>query len=787
VCRWLLFAVLALLALAGPASHAATLELTPAEREWIGQHGPVRAVAVRGAEPFYTSAEGQQPQGFAIDLLAIAAERAGLKLQYRTVDSIPEAVALFTRGEADLSPISAWSEVRSRFVSYPGSLLTAQLVLVARRDTGDLSSEQNFAGRTIAVVAASVPGNLVAARFPNARFESFRNNTEMVVAVSQGRADIGVAWQHDAVYAIEANLLGNLRVHRMHSIAGSYYGPVVSLRQPVLHGILVKALASLTPGERAAAARRWLPAGVDTLWAPDSVALTPAERDWVQRAGELRVGYDAAFAPYAFSDRLGGFDGLGAEMLRMAAAKTGLRIVRQAGASFADVYQQALAGDLNLIVGMARTAERREAFEFIGPFASAPTALVMRSDDDRVWRDPGDIVGGRLGLLKSHFLAPQLRSRRPGLPLVEFDSNEAVLQALADGRVDAAIGNGVVLGRLIEERFIGSLRVTGVVPGGDSELFFAVPKDQPELARVLQKGFEALTPGETTALQRRWLLVSVRPGIRAIDLLRWGLPAGLGLAAVVLTLVLANRRLRRANAEAGRARAAAEEANVARGRFLAYLSHELRGTIGGIGSGMQMLQAADDPLLRQRLAQTSQTACTGLLDLLETTLSHERTMMTGVTLHMAVFDLQDWWARGIAPLALAAAGKGLAFEATGPAAPVRVCADSARLGQVLGNLAGNAIKFTPAGRVRATARWDEAAQRLHLTVEDSGPGIAEADRERLFEPYAQGDAGRQAGAGAGLGLAITRQIVQAMGGRITPGEAAGGGALFNVEIPLERA
>ena len=115
---------------------------------------------------------------------------------------------LFTRGEADLSPISAWSEARSHFVSYPGSLLTAQLVLVARRDTGDLSSAQNFAGRTIAVVAAAVPGNLVADRFPNAKFETFRNNTEMVLAVSQGRADIGVAWQHDAVYAIEANLPG---------------------------------------------------------------------------------------------------------------------------------------------------------------------------------------------------------------------------------------------------------------------------------------------------------------------------------------------------------------------------------------------------------------------------------------------------------------------------------------------------------------------------------------------------------------------------------------------------
>ncbi|MFY9510989.1 MAG: transporter substrate-binding domain-containing protein, partial [Rubrivivax sp.] len=261
---WLIGVVLAGLALAAQA-----LELSAAERAWISGHGPVRVMVVKGIEPFYrVGDDGSAPQGFAIDLLALAAERAGLTLRYQAVDSTAAAVKAFIDGQADMSPIAAPSVARQRHASFPGSLLQVQLVLVARRDTPDLSSAQNFAGRTLGTVEASAPAELIASAFPEARILPFRNSQEMVLAVSRGQADLGVAWQHDAVYAIEAGLLSNLQVHRLRSVESRYYGPVVSRQQPLLHSILEKALASLTPAERAAAARRWLPAGSSTLWAP---------------------------------------------------------------------------------------------------------------------------------------------------------------------------------------------------------------------------------------------------------------------------------------------------------------------------------------------------------------------------------------------------------------------------------------------------------------------------------------------------------------------------------------
>jgi signal transduction histidine kinase len=111
-----------------------------------------------------------------------------------------------------------------------------------------------------------------------------------------------------------------------------------------------------------------------------------------------------------------------------------------------------------------------------------------------------------------------------------------------------------------------------------------------------------------------------------------------------------------------------------------------------------------------------------------------------------------------------------------------VRADSDRVVQVLVNLLGNALKFTEAGEVRVHARPDGRAGVL-FTVEDTGPGIRDRDRERLFERFHQGGSGRQRPPGTGLGLAICREIVEHYGGRIRAEPRRGPGSRFLFSLP----
>ncbi len=774
-----------LLGVAGPATAQPT-ELGAVERQWIADHPVLRVVVIRDAEPLYSVGDGKSPpQGFGIDLLSAVARRAGLALEYHAVDNEQRAMAELAAGRADLTPMVAPSAERLKILSFPGSFVAGEQVIVSRSDVGDVSSAQNFAGRRVAIVDGTAIADRVVAEFPNAHYVHAATRLEAYRAISDGRADLAPGWLQDAVYTIEANLLSNLRVKRSDGAAVSSFGPAVPLREPVLSGILAKGIASLSVAERSTAARRWLPSGVDSAWVTGKPTLTDAERAWVQREGAIRLGYDEHFAPFTSRGALDTFNGLGADMARLASEKVGLRVIEQKGGSFADVYDAARRGQIDVVVGMARTEARRADFEFIGPFSTSPTAMVMRSDDPRAWSEPDDIHGGTLGLLREHFLIAQLHSRRPALHLVVFDSQAAVMQALDDGRVDAAIGNGVVVNQLIDQRYAGRLHVTGVLRDGDSELYFGVPRTQPELARLLQKGLDAITPSEAAELQRHWVFVSLQPGLKWRDVLKWALPTVAAAALGLALLAAANRRLRRAIAGEHAAREAAEEATAARGGFLSYLAHELRGTLGGISSGATLLRDNADAAMQSRLTEAMKSSADGLQQLLETTLAHERVMAGGVELAPARVDLEPWWSRMMAPLRLSAQAKGLELADEGPVSRTPLTFDAVRLSQALTNVIGNAIKFVPAGRIDVRGIWNVADGELEVHVADDGPGITGADRAQIFVPYAQGAAGRTANRGAGLGLSIAREIVRAMGGQITLAPAAARGAEFVIRVPLK--
>lgn len=783
--RLLLFALLATWALL-----AGALELSAEEKAWITAHGPVRVMLLPTAEPFYEAGnQGRAPGGFAIEMLERVAQRAGLRLEYVLAPNVPEALMSLRQRQADMTPVMRLSRERARSFSVPGALLPVDPVVVSRREDTQAALQGDLAGQRVAVLAGSVNEEEISASYPSARIERFPTLREAFKAVSEGRADLAPTTLQEAVYLIESQLLSNLMVRRLPSASAALIGPGVRLDLPELHRILAKAMDTITPAERTELARRWLPAGSATAFAGQTAILTAAEQAWADKQGEVRAGYDAHFAPFTIAGTLGGMDGLGADILRAVADKTGLRIVAQRGASFAEVYDAARSGgDVNVVVGMARTQQRSADFQFIGPFSSVATSMLMRRDDRRRWTEPDEMRGGAsVGLLREHFLLPRLRLRNPALKLVEFDSQFEVLEALAVGRVDAAIGNSAVVGRLLEERFAGRLHITGVVRDGDSELYFGVPHRHPELARVLDRGLAAMSPSELAQLRQRWLFVQVQPGLRLADVLRWAAPLASALLGGLVVLWLANRRLRGAHAATQRAHGAAVAATVARGRFLGYLAHELRGAVMGIASGASLLLRRDATLPPEPLLRAMKSSADGLLSLLETTLAYERTLAAGIALQPTERELSTWWAETLAPLQLRAQDKGLAFEHEDPPPGLQLRFDAARLSQVVANVVGNALKFTPQGRVAALARWDAATRRLHITVEDEGPGIPDAELTDLFEPYAQGEAGRAAASGAGLGLAITRQIVQAMGGSIeaVPGRARG--CLFRIDVPLEPA
>lgn len=254
-------------------------------------------------------------------------------------------------------------------------------------------------------------------------------------------------------------------------------------------------------------------------------------------------------------------------------------------------------------------------------------------------------------------------------------------------------------------------------------------------------------------------------------------------------LQAAEQRLQSLNHELEQALTRAEAANAAKSSFLANISHEVRTPMNAM-LGMAQLALSDPlpPHTRESLL-TMQSAAQALLALLDDVLDYAKIEAGQMRLNAQPVQLTQLAQRCIALFKARAAERSIALELQlSPQLPQWVELDPLRLTQVLQNLLGNAVKFTPSGKVSLALGLNEHRDRLCFKVRDTGVGIAQGKLSQLFEAFQQADDSitRRFG-GTGLGLAICRRLVQAMGGEIDCSSAGEGqGAEFWFELPLRR-
>ncbi|CAN5536372.1 hypothetical protein BH20VER1_BH20VER1_14720 [soil metagenome] len=239
-----------------------------------------------------------------------------------------------------------------------------------------------------------------------------------------------------------------------------------------------------------------------------------------------------------------------------------------------------------------------------------------------------------------------------------------------------------------------------------------------------------------------------------------------------------------------RAKRTAEAASDAKAKFLSMMSHELRTPLQAISGYCDLLlQEVSGPLNTEQIGDVRavQNASEELVRLLNDILDFARLESATAQIRVESVAVESALDRAEALINPKLAEARLRYSREGCATDLRMRANPDRLQQVLLNLLTNAIKFTPAGGVISLAcSGDERLTRI--SVRDTGCGIPEEHLSRIFDPFVQVDRNRieSRQRGVGLGLAISRELVQAMGGELTVTSKVGAGSVFTISLPGAR-
>ena len=238
------------------------------------------------------------------------------------------------------------------------------------------------------------------------------------------------------------------------------------------------------------------------------------------------------------------------------------------------------------------------------------------------------------------------------------------------------------------------------------------------------------------------------------------------------------------NAALIEARAVAEAASRAKSEFLANMSHEIRTPMNAIIGFAQLALDSEPPAHQQGYLNKIKTSAMALLDIINDILDYSKIEAGRIEMEHVAFNLEEIL-RNVTQLFLPRIKeKGLELSIDiGTDVPLSLVGDPLRLGQVLSNLIGNAVKFTKTGEIQVRVETDERDEPgvvLRFTIRDTGIGLSKDQADRLFQPFTQADGSitRRYG-GTGLGLTISRRLVELMDGAIAVSSAPGQGSIFS--------
>ncbi len=527
----------------GAAGGAVTVALTEEELAWVAAHPVVRVAATPDWPPFEFVDSAGQYTGITAELFQTVAKRVGLKPEF-VIESWEDLVNMLHEGTVDVAPGLTKTPEREKFLLYTEPFITSYHALWTAKDRTDIHSLNDLAGKTVAVEKGYMVEEMFRTEYPDTKRLTVQTSLEALRAVSAGKADAYLGTQAVGAYLADRYMISNLKVAAYLDKEPLRLGMGVRKDLPELRAILQKGIDTLSAREIQEVQDAYLGGQADF---EAGIVLTEEERAWLEEHPVIRMGVNPDWMPFEAMTEDDEYQGVVSEYADWIGQRLGVTMEPIPGMTWMEVMTGVYNGVLDVVPGLVKTPGRADYLNLTDAYLSIPLVLVTRQDAPFVGGIE-DMSGQRVAVVAGSSAQGFLEADHPDIDLLFAKNLDQCLEAVAQGRADAAFGSQGVLAYHIRVHHTKGLKVAATTPY-KVELCMGVRKDWPELASILDKALAALPKQARKSFYDGWVNVHVHSQMDWGAVWRWGLIIGLVAATVLTVIVVWNRRLAQEIAE----------------------------------------------------------------------------------------------------------------------------------------------------------------------------------------------------------------------------------------------